>query len=168
MREYKKIDFSSICNQINLDTMSFLQKSYVVFFNTTTEPVRYNCKMSQSDYQRFNEFEKDLFEQFWRVLQIEKTKKIYVYSYDTGWMKSNYYDISKINTKDGAMLIDEKSVIEALFKNALRYRAFPVFVNSDLKITIIPTDHLDLFIACESSLDDGLINQNKFKLVRQQ
>lgn len=158
MTSYPRIHFSDVCKHIKLEDCSFNSACYVVKLKDDREVARYGVEMTYYEEEKFNECEKALFNQFLTILQPEKTKGIYIFSYDTGWGKSTYYDSSKIDAPNGAMLTDEKSVLEEVFKNAVRYCAFPIFVNTDLNVAVIPTDHMDLFVATENDFDKQLID----------
>lgn len=158
MISYSETKFSDVCKQINLEDCSFNSDYYVIKFKDDKDVVRYGIEMTSCEEEKFNKYEKSLFNQFLTILQPEKTKGIYIFSYDTGWKKSTYYDSSKIDAPNGAMQTDEKSVLEEVFKNAVRYYAFPIFVNTDLNIAVIPTDHMDLFVATENDFDKQLID----------
>ena len=162
MVEYKKTSFKYICKSIDLEFMTFLTTSYIVTFKD--DVVRYFYNMASSDFEEFKKFEEKLFQQFLQIIQPRKNKIIYIVSYQSGWEKADGYSKEKIDVKNGVLLTDEICVIEEIFKNAMRYKAFPVFVDTSQKIAIIPTDHLDFFVVTDMSVDNFVFDKDTFSI----
>ena len=143
MVEYKKMKFNNVFKYIDLETMNFLANNYVITFKNNV--IRYSYNMSSIDLEKFEELVEILFKQFLQIIQLEENF-IYVFSYQEGWEKAKTFDENKIDTDNGLLLTDDILVLEEIFKKAMKYAAFPVFVDKSQEIAIIPTDHMDLFI----------------------
>lgn len=162
MVEYKNDDFCNIFKKLDLETMTFFTSSYVLTFKD--DIVRYIYNMTPINFKKFKRFEEKLFEQFLRVIQFEKNRRIYVVSYQSGWEKSDRYYKEKIDTEKGMLVTDEVCVIREIFENAVRYKAFPVFIDGTQNMAVIPTDHLDLFIVTDISLDEIELDKDTFNV----
>lgn len=64
----------------------------------------------------------------------------------------------KISAKKDAVMTDDITLIESLFTSSLKAAAFPIFITNQHEFTLIPTDHLDLFITFDMSFDPNLLN----------
>lgn len=162
MIEYKKDDFNNIFENIDLETMTFFTSCYVLTFKD--DIVRHVYNMTPTDFKKFKRFEQKLFEQFLRVIQFKKNKTIHVVSYQSGWGTANNYYKEKIDTKNGMLVTDDVSVIKEVFENAVKYKAFPVFVDVSQNMAVIPTDHLDLFIVTDVLLDEFVLDRDIFNI----
>lgn len=162
MNEYKTTDFKNIYKYIELETLTFNTNNYNVTFKS--DVVRYIYDITPEDFEKFKVFSEKLFQQFLHIIELEKNKGIYIASYQSGWEKSDAFNIEKIDTENGLLLTDDINVIKDIFQKSLMYKAFPIFVNISQNIAIIPTDHLDLFVITDKPFDKFIIDRNLFNI----
>lgn len=137
------LDAKRIHDLIDLKAME-CPNGCVVSFKEDVSTARYIYTMNDAQYAFFTCFKEQLYVQMCKILKLSSNTPVYVvYEEDACRVKP-----------DGAVeaiLTSNKSVVKNIFETAVKGTSSPVFVRSDLTVAVVPTHHLDLFVAFEPS-----------------
>ncbi len=154
MIKFLKVSVEDICDQIDLTDMSYKNFGAVIRFKEHSSVKRYYYNSPQSARKEFQRNAEILFDFFLKLLNEEKINKLYIASDEELCFEIKRSNVlHSIKKKGKAIFTDEVNVIKDAFYMALRYELSPVFISEDHSIAIMPTDHLDMFIASEKRIE---------------
>lgn len=136
---------------LDLQGYTFVEKGCIIRFKEQVSTERYHLKMEATDRQIFNSNLEILWEELLILLKYSPETSVYVSSYEGNWQPGNLFDSDKLGEGQYVMQTNNKDVLREIFVMSLEYRAFPVFATEDLSLAVMPTDHLDMFIAYSDS-----------------
>ena len=125
---------------LDLQGYTFVEKGCIIRFKE-------QGMHEATDRQIFNSNSEILWEELLILLNYSPETSVYVSSYEGNWQPGNLFDSDKLGEGQYVMQTNNKDVLREIFVMSLEYRAFPVFATEDLSLAVMPTDHLDMFIA---------------------
>ena len=145
-----KLTIQMIRGLINLaDSKS--EDGYILSFKESVNCARYIYTMNSFSYAIFSCFKNILYLQMSRILEYNSDIPIYIFDEDQIHLLEFSQQASDKTVE--AILTDEERVIKKKFEHALKGEASFVFARFDMETLVIPTHHLDLFVACKSSIN---------------
>ena len=142
-----------ICDQMNFSDMTYKNFGIIIRFKEYEAVQRYYYKSSRASKREFRHNATILFDCFWKYLDELGEKKIYIASSEDAPCRMSRFDaLHTITDSDKVILTNNKRIIRRAFIKALKYELHPVFITENGHIAIMPTDHLDMFIASRDSV----------------
>ncbi len=134
-----------IDNLIDKKTLTYNNYGKVIRFKNDVNAFRFNELSGKHNEYYFLKYATILWETFKTIMPI--TKGLYVLPYEYSWHAGYHFNSKRINCKKCLIETDEEEVIYEIFIMALKSKAFPIFTNKENNMSVIPTDHLDMFVA---------------------
>lgn len=154
MTEYLDIERAQLLNGLlDLNSLMYIQKGRTIQFIKSYRTVRYHHKMCGNEYADFIENQNILWNCLVSLLDICSKNYVWIIPYDRQWMAGSLFDHNKLTNRHMIIKTNEADIIKEIFEMSLKYYSFPIFVSSERDIVVIPTDHLDLFVACKKEFD---------------
>lgn len=147
-----------ICDQINFSEMTYKNHGIIIRFKDQGSVQRYDYKSSREEWSDFRRNAIVLFDCFWNYISALGGGKIYIASSEDAPCRVSRFDVLYSASKsDKVILTDSEKIVKRAFMKALRYELHPVFVTENGDVAIMPTDHLDMFIASkDGAYPEGL------------
>ena len=137
-----------ICDQINFSEMTYKNNGIIIRFKDQGSVQRYDYRSSRAQREAFRRNANVLFDCFWKYINKTGGSGLYIASSEDAPCRVNRFDILySVSKSDRVILTDSKKITKRAFMKALRYELHPVFVIENGDLAIMPTDHLDMFIA---------------------
>ena len=153
------ISSKTICKQINLSNMTYKHYGKIIRFKNYDSVERYYSKASPAEYKAFCNNASVLFDSFKLFANILNNSDFYIASSEKNHIKfEDSHILNTISQCNKILLTDDWSIIEDTFIKALRYEFSPVFITTNSDVAIMPSDHLDMFIASKQELNLELLN----------
>lgn len=171
MTNYLSISPRSLLNGLfDLQQYTFVQNGCIIKFKKHVSTMRYHPKLKVTDRQIFRSNSGVLWEELLNLLNYDSKKCIYVLSYEGNWQPGILFDSDKLGKGQHVIQTNNEEVLREIFNMSLEYRTFPVFATADLSLAVIPTDHLDLFVAYSNShkINLHIMNENLERIEWQQ
>lgn len=153
------ISSKKICKQINLSNMTYNHYGKIIRFKNYDSVERYYYDASSAEYKAFCYNASILFDCFKSCAKFLNNSNFYIASSEKKHIKfETSHILNNISKCNKVLLTDDWSIIEDTFIKALRYEFFPVFITTNSDVAIMPSDHLDIFIASKQELNLELLN----------
>lgn len=148
MTRYVSISSENLLHGLmDLQGYTFVKNGCIIRFKEHVSTKRYHPKLTEADRQIFHSNSEILWDELLRLLNYGPETCIYVSSYEGNWQPGILFDSDKLSEGQYVMQTNHTEVLREIFYMSLEHRTFPVFVSADRLVAVIPTDHLDMFIA---------------------
>lgn len=143
----------NICKEINLSNMAYKHFGATIRFKNYDSVERYHYNSSSDEHVAFYYNATILFNCFKLCLNNWNRSNIYIASCENTQVNIKDFPVlNAISKQNKVLFTNDMNIIEEVFIKALKTEFSPIFVTESLDIAIIPTDHLDIFIASKRKL----------------